>query len=173
MKAYLLAAGHGTRAGGPKAFKLTNGQTMLERQIGFLLTIFKAEDIAVAIQETWLTNCRRLDASIHWIAVDPDLSPLASLQSLMKRSPIVDWASLHHVDMPVFDKTLFIPARDAEAIIPSFEGKKGHPVLLSRKLQEPILALDPGTDRLDHFLRGRTTAIVEVSSAVVLANENK
>lgn len=174
MKAYLLAAGRGKRAGGPKALKMTNGRTWLEQQIEFLLTLFTPENIAVSIQKEWLNTARAINRAVTWVPVNPDDSPLASLQLLMGHSPIKDWASLHHVDMPVFDKSLFTAPTNskAEAIIPSFKGKKGHPVLLSLNLQKPILALNSETDRLDHFLRTRKTEIVEAGSDAILANHN-
>lgn len=178
MKAYLLAAGRGRRAGGPKALKMTDGKSALERQIEFLLTLFKPEDIAVSIQEEWLINCRKLNTNVHWVPVNPDDSPLGSLQSLLRLCPIEDWASLHHVDMPIFDrdvfKTLFAKARgtDAEAVIPSHGGRRGHPVLLSSRLQGELLALRPESGRLDHFLRLRTAEVVEVQASAVLDNRN-
>ena len=53
FQVYLLAAGHGRRAGGPKAWQDYEGKPLLERQIEFLTKHFEPSAIAVSIQEEW------------------------------------------------------------------------------------------------------------------------
>lgn len=186
MKAYLLAAGKGLRAGGPKAWLVHAGKTLLERQIAFLRGRFPSEGIAASIQEAWLLRCLRIDAALRWLPVDPAGTPLACLQSLIKALPIKDWGLVYHVDMPVWEPGLFDLLRSRlrqepggasaksgiEALIPAYQGKRGHPVFLSAKLQAKLLALDPGRDRLDHWLRSQRAQTIETGFPCVVENWN-
>ncbi|MFH1725977.1 MAG: nucleotidyltransferase family protein [Elusimicrobiota bacterium] len=180
-QAYLLAAGKGKRAGGPKAWIAHEDGTLLGRQVAFLTGLFAPGAVAVTVQEAWLERCRGVDPGVRWVPVDPGASPLHALQAALKAAPLTKWGCLHHVDMPVWEGTLFrdllTRAREAdeagvEAIIPVHDGKGGHPVLLSPRLGEALLALDPDKDRLDRFLRGRFARRVEVSYPCVLENWN-
>lgn len=170
---YLLAAGRGRRMGGPKAWMEHEGRPLLARHMDFLLAVCPPDKIAVSIQEEWLERCRALHPEALWMPVDPDAAPLASLQALLKRSPLQYWGFVFHVDMPLWDKELFdalaAAAPEAEAagelaVIPRREGRRGHPVLLSPKVQKPILALDPARDRLDLWLSANPVRYAEVSS---------
>ncbi|MBI4669089.1 MAG: nucleotidyltransferase family protein [Elusimicrobia bacterium] len=80
---YLLAAGRGTRAGGPKAWINFKGKSLLERQIEFLLTLFKPGSIAVSIQTDWLDRCKKINKEICWTCANPDALALDSLQRLL------------------------------------------------------------------------------------------
>lgn len=164
--AYLLAAGQGRRAGGPKAWKLWQGRPLLELQIEFLLKIFKPEEIAVSIQPDWHLDIK----GIHWVAVDPEAPPLASLQALLKALPLTQWGYVYHVDMPVWEPKLFEMRADAEAVIPAFNGKRGHPVALAPT--DAIGALNPQHDRLDHWLRERKTVTLELPYPCICENWN-
>src|SRR6266550_3520810 len=104
---YLLAAGNGRRAGGPKAWLEHDGKSLLERQMEFLINRFPARNIAVSIQAPWLERCKELNSSARWVAVDAQASPLASLQCLLKLSPLREPGFLYHVDMPVWEPELF------------------------------------------------------------------
>lgn len=178
-QAYLLAAGRGTRAGGPKAWLDNQGRPLLKTQLDFLLEVFDPERVAVSIQPTWTPKCRGLNERVKWIAVDPDASPLASLQSLLKAVPMVRWSFVHHVDQPVWETALFqmllreTAGAKASVIVPTNGGRRGHPVLLSHGLGPAILELDPAEDRLDSFLRAKAACEIEVPFPCVLENWNE
>lgn len=184
MKAivYLLAAGKGRRAGGPKAWKIHEGTPLLERQVGFLLHLFDSGSVAATMQAAWKDRCDDLSSLVRWVPVDPEATPLGALQALCKGGRQNTWAFLYHVDMPLWEEGLFtalagrIP--DAEkagqdAIVPSQGGKRGHPVLLSPKTLAALAALDSAKDRLDHWLRTRKVLTVEVDSARIHENWNE
>ena len=176
----LLAAGHGRRAGGPKAWREHEGRPLLLRQLDFLLGRFKPEDISVSIQESWASRCAGLNPAVRWVPVDPASPPLASLLDILRASRAEERRFFYHVDMPVWEPGLFEAlyeralraAPDLDALVPAFEGKKGHPVLLSPKSLEEILRLDPARDRLDEWLKTRKVEAVEVPFACVLQNWN-
>lgn len=173
-QAYLLAAGRGRRAGGPKAWRDCGGRPLLERQLDFLKGLFPSERIAVSIQGDWLERCRALDASVRWTAVDPDAPVLASLLALARALPLERWTFMHHVDMRVWERGLFealaVRSREAEAVVPVHAGRRGHPVLLAPALKAALGGLDPALDRLDLWLRGRR--VLEVSVPYPCAGDN-
>jgi CTP:molybdopterin cytidylyltransferase MocA len=169
----LLAAGHGKRAGGPKAWGAYAGKTLLEAQLGFLATVTAPENIDIAIQGAWLERCRALSPRVNWVAVDPEDSPLASLQALLRATPR-GRSFIIHVDMPVFDLRVWRALSAAEGdAAPTCEGRRGHPVLLAAETLDEVARLDPAAGRLDHFLRGRAVSEVPVATDVILANLNE
>ncbi len=179
---YLLAAGRGKRAGGPKAWQPHESATLLEKQLSFLLSLFPPEAVAVTIQEVWLDRCRALNQRVRWAPVDPDAPPMSAIHTLMKTAPLDRWTFLYHVDMPLWEEPLFhaLSSRIAEAeknateaMVPTCRGRSGHPVLLSPKAGAPLAALDPVKDRLDLWLRGRRVARVEVPYPCIHENWNR
>ncbi len=172
LRVRLLAAGRGKRAGGPKAWGPYAGKTLLEAQLGFLATVTAPENIDIAIQLEWFERCRAMSPRVNWIAVDPDAEAIASLQALLKASPRA-LSFVLHVDMPAFDLRVWNALVDAGAdAVPVYEGRRGHPVLLSPATLDAAAQLDPATGRLDELLRGRKVTEVPVTTDVILANLN-
>ncbi|MFA6002780.1 MAG: NTP transferase domain-containing protein [Elusimicrobiota bacterium] len=179
FQAYLLAAGRGARAGGPKAWREHEGQPLLQRQLDFLKGLFPPERIAVSVQKDWLTRCSAWDPRVHWVPVDPEAPALAAVLALARVLPLDDWTFLHHVDMRVWEPGLFrdleraAPAAQREgieALVPVHEGRRGHPVLLSSAIKAGLLALEPARDRLDVWLRSRKVG--EFSAAYACIHDN-
>jgi CTP:molybdopterin cytidylyltransferase MocA len=175
---YLLAAGHGRRAGGPKAWLEDRGRPLLARQLDFLVGLFPPPVIHVSVQASWLERCRQLSTQVSWVCVDPDHSPLMSLQELLRAAPPAGWFFVYHVDMSLHDGELFHRIASAttagvEAVIPVHEDRGGHPVLLAPGLAPEILALDPRTGRLDHFLATRRTHRLQVDTDIIHRNQNE
>lgn len=179
---YLLAAGLGRRAGGPKAWMDFGGKPMLRRHLEFLVPRFAPQSLTVSVQESWRDRCLSMNAQVRWVPVDPAATALAALQALVRETPLSRWAFVYHVDMPVWNEELFftlasfVPKGGAdafEAVVPMHGGRGGHPILVSPALEEPLLALDPATERLDAFLRGRRVSRREVPHGCVLENWNE
>ena len=170
----LLAAGHGKRAGGPKAWRTHGGKTLLEAHLGFFLGLVGPAGISVAIQDEWRARCTALSPEATWVAADPDMPPLDSLQKLISASPVVRSFVLH-VDMPVFERSVYESLWHAEgdAVVPTFAGRRGHPVLLSPTALNEIKRMNPVTNRLDSWLRQRNTREVAVTTNDILRNENE
>jgi len=181
LQVYLLAGGHGKRAGGPKAWLPVEGVTLLEKQIAFLLKRYAPENIAVTIQDGWQKRCLKIDPKVVWVPEDPRDPPMAALITLIKKQPIRHWAFFYHVDMPVWEPELFemlekaVPAAEKEgleAIAPSQGGRKGHPVLLAPQVGSVLVTLDPAKDRLDEWLRTRREGTIEVPFSCIHDNWN-
>lgn len=98
---------------------------------------------------------------------------MGSLQALLKAAPRAR-SFILHVDMPVFDLRVWraLEAADGDAV-PVYEGRRGHPVLLSAETLDEVTGLDPVSGRLDEFLRGRQIKEVPVNTDVIFANLNE
>lgn len=170
----LLAAGRGRRAGGPKAWRTYGGKTLLEAQLEFFGALVGPAGLSVAIQEDWRSRCDGSSPETVWVAADPDASPLDSLQRLIAASPAVRSFVLH-VDMPIFERAVYESLRAApgDVVVPTFGGRRGHPVLLSPQAQKEVCGLDPAKDRLDEWLRRRGAVEVSVATAAIHRNLNE
>jgi len=167
----LLAAGRGRRAGGPKAWRLYHGHSLLEAQLEFLRGLVGAAGISVAIQEEWRARCAELSPKTLWVAADADAPPLDSLQRLVAASPAARSFVLH-VDMPIFEREVYeaLWRAEGDAVAPVHGKRRGHPVLLGEAALVELARLDPAKDRLDAYLRARAVAEVAVASDVVHRN---
>jgi molybdenum cofactor cytidylyltransferase len=177
-RVFLLAAGRGIRAGGPKAWLPCGGSPLLERQVRFLQGIVDPGEVFVSIQSAWEPRCRAIHAGVRWVPADPDAPALASLQRLLASARPGPWAFLFHVDMPLWDEGIFRSLSRAvrggiDAAVPVHAGRRGHPVLLSPGAQSEIAGLDPARDRLDAWLRGRRVREVETPRSCALENWNE
>ncbi len=173
LRVRLLAAGQGKRAGGPKAWGPYGGKTLIEAQLDFLATVTAPENIDIAIQGEWLERCRALSPRVNWVVADPEAAALSSLQALLKTTPRMR-SYVIHVDMPTFDLRVWraLAAVEGDAV-PVYEGRRGHPVLLTAETLDQVALLDPAFHRLDLFLRGRAVTEVSVATDVILANLNE
>jgi len=59
-----------------------------------------------------------------------------------------------------------LSAGDAEAVIPVFDGRRGHPVLLDGALLAAIGAADPAAGSMREILRGRSVSEVPWDSSI-------
>lgn len=176
---YLLAAGKGERAGGPKAWLERDGKSLLQMHIDFMSRHFNLSQVFIAVQEGWLRRCLETDLHVGWISTDPEGTPLASLKRLLavsERAP----GFVYHVDMPLWEghapqvfQALVDGIGTAAAAVPVFSGKRGHPVLLSRAAAADVSRLDATKDRLDSFLRECHVAEVPVKTPLIHANWNE
>jgi CTP:molybdopterin cytidylyltransferase MocA len=175
---FLLAAGRGRRAGGPKAWRDCEGRPLLERQLEFLGKVLTVERVAVSIQEGWLECCRALEPRAVWTPVDPEAAALGAVLALARALPLARWTFLYHVDMRIWEPEVFsllaqaAASQESDALAPLEGGRRGHPVLLSPRVQQGLLALDPGRDRLDVWLRSRRVVEVPVPHPCIHDNWN-
>ncbi|MDX6768124.1 MAG: nucleotidyltransferase family protein [Elusimicrobiota bacterium] len=179
LHVYLLAAGKGERAGGPKAWLEAGGKPLLQRHIEFLSERANLSQVFIAVQETWLKRCLELDLHVGWISTDPEGTPLASLKRLLAVSERAA-GFVYHVDMPLWDppaEAVFKALRDgigsAAAAVPTHGGKRGHPVLLSKAAAADVSRMDAASGRLDAFLRECHVAEVPVKTPLIHANWNE
>ncbi len=180
VTAVLLAAGHGRRAGGPKALIAVDGQPLWQRQVQRLRLVGLTRAIAV------LPPSARLAAAppLRICHGDPDGTPLHSLQRALALTP--GPVLLLPVDCPapargVVVRLLAAGVRDPKLlavrpIVATPTGPRGgHPLWLAAATCQQLLALDANAQRLDRFLHtlGAAYGSVAVADSAVLGNFNQ
>ncbi|MGH9663154.1 MAG: nucleotidyltransferase family protein [Bryobacteraceae bacterium] len=175
----VLAAGASRRMGSPKALLEFQGETFLDRLIGSLNEVC-AETIVVLGYHADLIRGRLARSARFVVNPDPDRGQLTSLQcGLAAISGGAAGVLFTPLDFPaVRPETIARLAgafvhRDAvaELVIPSFHGRRGHPVLAASALIPEFLAL-PETAAARDVVRRHDAGIryVEVDDAGVVTD---
>jgi nicotine blue oxidoreductase len=176
----ILAAGRGTRMGGPKALMTVNGRPW------------------------WITQCERLasaDVAPVWI-VSPSvraammgelvqqahcpprfvegLPELPMLDSIRRGIlSVASWKPrgvfILPVDVPApapeVWNVLIAHAQPGQVAVPEFRGKRGHPIYLTWPFATTVAQSHDLTQRLDHLIAGHTE-VVSVQDQTVAINLN-
>ena len=154
----LLAGGEGRRMGRPKGLVTVAGESLVSFQLGRLR--------AAAVRDLRIVVGKNLPA---YLEVMPELAPCLVDDARCAAGPFGSlcagiaalgpqaWEQLLvlPIDVPCCHPSVIGLLRgvSAEAAVPRYHGYGGHPVLLSRRLAESLLTMDPSTARLDHVLR--------------------
>lgn len=180
VTAVLIAAGHGRRAGGPKALIAVDGQPLWLLQVQRLRAIGLPQVIAVLHPDA-VERCAV--PSVTTVVGNPDGSPLHSLQRALglTTGPIL----LMPVDGTVPSRGVVarllataITDPNGRAVRPSVatpQGPRGgHPLWLAASTCRALAAVDAQAHRLDTYLRtlGPGYVAVPVAEAAVLHNFN-
>ncbi len=168
----ILAGGAGTRFGGPKAFaRLPDGRTFLHACAATLQAAGAAPIVATRPAGT-------ADAQVETVALPGAGLPMFESITLGLRRLLRDPAWGRVVVLPV-DHPLVTPATvralagaDADAAIPAYRGKHGHPVALARAVAERIAAGELPGPTLRDVLRAVGVRDVAVDDPGVTANCN-
>jgi CTP:molybdopterin cytidylyltransferase MocA len=164
MNFILLAAGHGQRMGGNKALMDYQGQPWILAQLQQLTEVgFQSITIVTnAESEAALEKLVENHSAPVLILTNPhpEQGPFSSLQLAIAATP-EDTSFVSPVDVPLKAATLkklrqaWLQHGHLDALIPSHQDMKGHPVILSVDLQRNLLQLSPDSPeaRLDFILR--------------------
>jgi molybdenum cofactor cytidylyltransferase len=179
IAALILAAGESSRMGSDKALLAYRGSTFLEHIVN---TLHDAEIERVAVvlghHAEEIRRAVKLPATEVVVNQNYRAGQTSSLQAGLHAldRPDVDAVVLCLVDHPAISaevvKTLVstFEKSSAPAVIPTYHGQRGHPVLMARQLFAGLLALSPneGANTVVRKYR-ETTEFVEVQdSGVVL-----
>jgi molybdenum cofactor cytidylyltransferase len=185
MNFILLAAGRGQRMGGNKALMLFKGETWVQIQIRQIeaasfdqILIVTNPESAEAVEEITMRH-RNVQVSVN---EQPDRGPFSSLQIALNES-VDKVVFVNPMDVPLKGTTLielkkaWQKSENLEALIPSFQNRRGHPVVLSPTLQEKIRALEVQNpdSRLDFVLRNLADSkkqILELNDEFIPLNIN-
>jgi molybdenum cofactor cytidylyltransferase len=164
MNFILLAAGNGQRMGGNKALMLFQEQPWILSQlkqindVGFQsITIVTNSDSEAALEKI----VENLSPKVLILTnPHPEQGPFSSLQLALAATP-EDVSFVSPVDVPLKSATLkklrqaWLQYGHLEALIPAYQDRKGHPVVLSANLQRELLKLAPDSpeSRLDFVLK--------------------
>jgi molybdenum cofactor cytidylyltransferase len=171
IDAVILAAGESSRMGQPKALLPITGQTFIEKIVSALKQT-KVARVVVVLGH----NADQMKRSIEHLPVEILLNPdykLGQLSSLqvavryLENSAECDAMLLHLVDHPYIDVGLVetMIERFYQSgkliVVPRHGEKRGHPVILSRKLFGELIGapLDQGAKAVVNAHRGETLEI--------------
>ena len=169
--AILLAAGRSTRMGAENKLLAEIGGTPLVRIAAEQALKSKARPLVVVTGH----QHERVQAALKGLDVtlvhNPDFAEglSTSLKSGLSALPDdVDGALVLLADMPRVDASLidtligaFDPARGALVVVPTFDGKRGNPVLWSRRFFADLMALQ-GDVGARHLIGSHAEAVTEV-----------
>jgi molybdenum cofactor cytidylyltransferase len=169
--AVVLSAGESSRMGRPKALLPIDGQTFIEKIVGALKKSSVAK-VMVVLGHNADEMIQRIEHLRVEILVNPDykLGQLSSLQVAVRRlerEPDCDGMLVHLVDHPYVNtelvQTMIKRYEDTGKLIvvPRYNGKRGHPVIFSRKLFSELLAapVDQGAKAIVNAHRDDTLEI--------------
>ncbi len=188
--ALILAAGASSRMGQPKALlKLSSGRTLLEDQCRRVLEA-GVENIYVVVgchadrivNEHTSTRAHERTKEIIWVVnKNWESGRFSSIQCGVKKigdAPIL-LLPIDVVDVPVdiIQQIINEGLSSQSNIVPTFEGKGGHPVFLCGETLKTILETPVEEGRLNEILRRGVTPYaptrrVEVASKNILNNVN-
>jgi len=171
----VLAGGEGKRWGGPKAFaQLDDGRTFLE---ACAATLREARVSPIVATLPPGTEDPRIDKLEAVALPEPGMEMFASLRAGLLR--LIDEPRWLKVTVLPVDHPLVRPETVAElamveesAAIPSFTGKHGHPVCLTRSVVEGIVVGRMIGPTLREVLREVGAVSVPVDDRGVIANCN-
>jgi molybdenum cofactor cytidylyltransferase len=148
--AVVLSAGESSRMGRPKALLPIDGETFIERIVSALKRARLGKIIVVTGHNAEEMR-RQIDHLPVEILVNHEykLGQLSSLHVAIRHvlaDQDCDAILVHLVDHPYIDATLVdrmiesFYASGKLIVVPRYQGKRGHPVLLSRKLFSELLS---------------------------------
>ena len=150
IAAVVLAAGESSRMGQPKALLPIDGETFIERIVGAFKKTSAAK-IIVILGHNAAEMKKRLEHLPVEILINPDykLGQLSSLQVAvqhLEKEPGCEGMIVHLVDHPYIDAKLAetmierFSTSGKLIVVPCYNGKRGHPVIFSRKLFGELIA---------------------------------
>jgi len=171
----ILAGGEGKRWGGPKAWaKLPDGTTFLEACAGILC---EAGARWVVATLPYGTDDPRIEGLTAVPLPASGLDMFASIKAGLDRlSDLPDWekAALIPVDHPLVSVSSIknLVCASAPAAIPSYHGKHGHPICVTRSVVQNIVGGELAGPTLREVLRSVDSVDVPVEDIGVISNCN-
>ena len=180
----LLAAGDSKRMGIPKGLLEYKGEPFILAQIANLekMGFQKISIVLGKSKEQYFDKVPDIKDYKIEINPDPDKGVFSSIQcGLSNLSGHEIGIFILPIDVPCPKKYVWkqmvnaMNSSDVSVVVPSFEGKKGHPVLLSSEFKDYILTLN-SESRLDFEIRKqenqRKVKIISIKDSTILLNLN-
>lgn len=106
----------------------------------------------------------------------PDLGRIYSIKCGLENLQNERFCFIQNADSPFIDCTTLLDlmkhCADADYVVPSFEGKRGHPVLISNKIKDYILQIKNYDQTLRDVLSNFGKSEVAVKQSGILININ-
>jgi molybdenum cofactor cytidylyltransferase len=168
--ALILAAGASTRMGTPKALLAWHGSTLLEHALSVVHSLAIDEVVVVlgpATAHLQLNVRTALNAS-------PESGRSESIRiGVGQLDPSVEAILIQSVDQPTSREVIeSLFNAEAEVAVPTFGGRRGHPIVVSGALRGELLALSEGGEGLRRVVRSHVVTEIPVDDESVTWNLN-
>lgn len=181
LSVLILAAGNSERMGHSKLFlKLPNGNTFIEHLVNEYQK-FGCTQIAVVVNQSnekeIKENYKHLLGKIE-IAVNPnpDLGRFRSVKIGLSTLKKPSYVFIHNIDNPHCDTSILNILKENIAgfdyVVPTFKGKGGHPILISKEVVSKICTEEKNDFLLNEFLSRFNRNRIEVNNDTILKNIN-
>jgi molybdenum cofactor cytidylyltransferase len=165
ISAIVLAAGKSERMGSPKALLPISGRTFLENILDAISrTSIEETVVVVGHHKNEIEAAVKLPYTVFNADYEKGMitSFQAGIRALSRHS---SGAFLFLVDHPLVEpvtiETMIMNLAPNRIVLPTFEGRRGHPVLFSSEVLEEILAL-PSSEGANIVVRKDPDRIAEV-----------
>ena len=141
----ILAGGASRRMGRPKALLEYQGETFLGRLQRVLFT--NCDPVVVVVGHDAATIRPALDPrAVVVVNPDPERGMLSSLQAGLERLSQAEWVLFLPLDYPAIHSDTVArlcesPTATHNIVMPRYQGRRGHPVLITQTIIQELLAL--------------------------------
>jgi len=177
----ILSAGSSERMGEPKALlKFSIDETFIQKITGTYVQCGVRQVIVVVNKELYNTIQEReilLVPEVQLVINSfPEKGRFYSLQTGAKKLKPGHSCFFQNIDNPFTSdevlKSLFRSQKDADVIIPAYDGKSGHPVLINPAVVQKIIVQNDTSIRIDLFLKSFASKKIELDENRILTNIN-
>ncbi len=177
----ILAAGKSSRIGLPKLSLRYDENKIFIEQIVNEYESFGCKEIIIVVNETgnnFLTENKIQFSDNIKVAINkhPEWHRFYSLKTGAKSMSEVSPVFVHNVDNPFVNPTVLNKLLEnidqADYISPEFNGKGGHPILLSEKIIKDLISTEEDQIHFKEFLNQYPKKKVQIDDEKVLVNIN-
>jgi molybdenum cofactor cytidylyltransferase len=135
----ILAAGEGSRMGQPKGLVRIGERTLLEEVLDAYSASLARGVVVVVAPDSPVSKFVDTESAQLVTNPEPARGPLSSLWAALDQvEATADAILVHPIDVPVFDPELIdelvrhYDAGEGPIVVPTYQGRRGHPVLFGR-----------------------------------------
>jgi CTP:molybdopterin cytidylyltransferase MocA len=175
----ILAGGHSSRMEYPKAYLNTGDSILIEDIIDAYGSI--TNNIFVIInyefaKKEWQTYIDRINKKAHIIINHhPEKGRFYSIRLGILQITDKNFCFIHNVDNPIKPETLKLLSENKNKngyTGPSYNGKNGHPILISKKIMEEVMRTYDLDIHWNEFLSEFDKKIIPTPDGSILVNLN-
>jgi CTP:molybdopterin cytidylyltransferase MocA len=181
FSAVILAAGYSGRMGVPKWSLIFDDKQTFVEKISHEFVSAGCEQIFLVVNDSVYLQLKRRELSLPdnlkiVINENPDLGRFYSLKKGVESCDSENPVCFTNIDNPFINsgliKSLLSESLNADYISPSFEGKGGHPVVISSSVVKAIQVSQQSDTNLKDFLLKFKRKKIEVEDEKVILNIN-